>query len=930
MRKKLTVIAAFCVFALCSAFSADPFATYTLSNGLTVFVKEDQSVAVTTIELALRAGYSSQTVNDAGIAPLYVRLVREQSGNSIRAACNADSATYAITAAPSKTEAALNTLAQSCIFTSFDDSFIQNTYETFSAELSAYEQTATGLINSAIDSRVFSQKPWKQDSGVYPAAFAQYSPEEIRTLVTMLRERLYVPNNAALFITTPLSADAILQMVQKQFGAWQKNEVYTPEDITLTKESKRKFVVTDDSFSEELTQIVVQFVTLSASQADTLSAAFNALQSPYTTLLLSDPLVALRSEAYLACSSTQRGGNARLILQALMEQPYSFAQPEDGQKADTSSASQAEQFVSLAKQAAHLTRRQLIASQAQVQASYKSTMGNSVQAMQVLCDFWAHDAGYGTGGFYERFLDMQTATFNLSHTELAQAVDAENPFVFVLINTKTYEAQKQAFDDAGWTLVTHDSAAWYTQRELKQFSQGLKDKILRQALNQQAQMYFADDALTDAQRFYAVNKNQFYSTTLTNGIPLTVKSSPDSQTVTVSLAIQGGELSSSSGTKNGNTAYLRTILVNAFATNIQAEINNLRLKNAFIGQTQIKAWTEETVSYITIQCSKEDLEACLTATCNAVVFGEITPVMADNLVYEQKAEVGQYTQSTKNQLKMQALSYLFHGTDYQRLYDTNATVLGNAQYNLVSLAYTQLLDAALYSIVMTGDIDSQTALTLSQKTFGALKEQTVRRPYAEVPYPDFSSGTYKAQLNHTFTTDMPAELASEDSPILIPTTEFSDPVIIFFSAPRLASERQVLNALVYSIANLMQKELEQTVTAENASAQLPCASVSVDAILHTDAFDSAYQSARTQLIEMLSKKTEQTLITDWIVQAFSDTTTNEGTAQLIQEGIRTGNEAQYLEDYLFLETLTQAELLYYAQTLLPSHPFTAYSKDSQR
>ena len=128
----------------------------------------------------------------------------------------------------------------------------------------------------------------------------------------------------------------------------------------------------------------------------------------------------------------------------------------------------------------------------------------------------------------------------------------------------------------------------------------------------------------------------------------------------------------------------------------------------------------------------------------------------------------------------------------------------------------------------------------------------------------------------------------------------------------------------------MQKELEQTVTAENASAQLPCASVSVDAILHTDAFDSAYQSARTQLIEMLSKKTEQTLITDWIVQAFSDTTTNEGTAQLIQEGIRTGNEAQYLEDYLFLETLTQAELLYYAQTLLPSHPFTAYSKDSQR
>ncbi len=921
--KKLTSLLAFFFFTLVSVFCAEPFATYTLSNGLTVFIKEDSSVAVTTIELAVKAGYSSQTADDAGIAPLYVRLVDENADSRINTSCNADSASFTITAAASKTDQAFELLAQECIFSSFTDEQILNSYQTYSQELSAYEQTATGLINSAIDSRVFSEQPWKQDSGAYPAAFAQYSAEEIRTKITMLRDRLYVPGNAALFVTTPRTASDIVKMVEQHFASWKAQAVFLPSDKKLPKESKRKFVITDDSFSEALTQIVVQFVTLSASQADTLSAAFNALSSTYTQRLLSDPLIALRSDAYLACSSTQRGGNARLILQALMEEPYSFVQTEESQKEkDCSSAVQAERFVTLAKESAHLTRRQLVAAQAQVQASYKSTMGNSVQAMQVLCDFWSHNAEYGSGGFYERFLDMQTASFSLSHTELAAAVDAEEPFVFVLVNTKTYEAQKKSFDSLGWTLVTHDSAAWYTRPFLKQFSQGLKDKISTQAKNQIASLYFADEAITEAQRFYAINKEQLYSTTLSNGIPLTVKSSPDSQTITVSLAIQGGKLS--------GTPYLRTILVNAFAANIQAEINALRLKNAFIAQTLIKAWTEETLSYITIQCNQEDLEACLTATCNAVVFGEITPVMADNLVYEQKAEVNQYLQNTTNQLQTQALSLLFRGTPYEKLYDTNTSILENAQYNLVALAYTQLLDAALYSIVMTGDIDSESAVSLAQKTFGSLKEQTVRSPYQPIPHPEKNSGTCYAQLNHTFTTDMPAELASEDSPILVPTTEFSDPVIMFFRAPDLASERQVLNALVQTLSHLMEEELSQTVKSQAARAQLPYASISIDSLLHTALFDQAYQNARTHLLELLSKPQGLSLISDWIVSAFSDTRTNEGTALLIQEGIRDGNAAQYLEDYLFLETLSLEQLLFYAKTLLPEHPFTAYSKDSEQ
>ena len=49
--------------------------------------------------------------------------------------------------------------------------------------------------------------------------------------------------------------------------------------------------------------------------------------------------------------------------------------------------------------------------------------------------------------------------------------------------------------------------------------------------------------------------------------------------------------------------------------------------------------------------------------------------------------------------------------------------------------------------------------------------------------PAIKSKTDRITIKHTYSTDIPAEMAGDTVPILVPTTEFKDPVQFWISAP---------------------------------------------------------------------------------------------------------------------------------------------------
>jgi zinc protease len=142
--------------------------------------------------------------------------------------------------------------------------------------------------------------------------------------------------------------------------------------------------------------------------------------------------------------------------------------------------------------------------------------------------------------------------------------------------------------------------------------------------------------------------------------------------------------------------------------------------------------------------------------------------------------------SLSYQMTCTALSTFFSGTQYEKLFDADSAILKDTTYNSISLSYTQLLNASAYMIVFSGDVSFTEVFTPAENTFGMLMKQS-ERTQQEAHEPSVAKTTRKLRLRHTFTTDIAAENAGARPEVLVPTTDFSDPVQFWIQAPKILS-----------------------------------------------------------------------------------------------------------------------------------------------
>ena len=181
-----------------------------MENGFTVFVKEDPSSALIHAEFICKAGYTSQTPSSTGFFPLYTRLfssTKNQDGSALFSytqlisSCNTDSSTYTADVTREMLPQFLKDISTCAISPNFSDADISKKYEELKKECTDFAESPTGFINATMDSKIFAEAPWKQETGIYPALFSDYTVPEARTILTDIGRRFYVPDNSALFIT---------------------------------------------------------------------------------------------------------------------------------------------------------------------------------------------------------------------------------------------------------------------------------------------------------------------------------------------------------------------------------------------------------------------------------------------------------------------------------------------------------------------------------------------------------------------------------------------------------------------------------------------------------------------------------------------------------------------------------------------------------
>ncbi len=899
------------------------YAEFTLENGMQLFILEDFSSAPISVEFSVHAGISAQNAANTGFFPLYSRLFKYASNENsflkdLKSECNADSSRYTISVSPELLPQVLENLSKCAFSPVFTEKDIKREYSNLKNEVMQFAPTPAAFINTSIDSRIFKDSPWKQDSGIYPQIFSSAKPSEIRTVLSDIGKFWYTPQNSALFVSGSVKKETVYALAEKYFGAYKAAATSGTLEAVKASGNAKKFVMHDIQFSEEMTQIVIEYTSLSLNEANLAAVTFNSDYSTLKKNLCENHLLNIRGPEYINVSSANQNGCSRLIFQTLLEQNK------------RSSVEQAENFISTIKNATEITQKNEFSfAKRYVNETFNSVTSSSASFMNFLSEFWSIYGLIKNNNetellLAEKLLNRPNEINNLNIEDLEKSFKNENPFVFVLINTKNFNKYKNDYLRLGYEEINSKNGSWYTQELFKNAAKEIKITENEEKSNQQIN-------IEENQKIFAEqNKNSIQKFELSNGIPVTVKTNRITSDVAILVCIDGGKLAEK------NKPGFQTVITKALAQNIQKEINKYKMQQMIFGYPQISTETNYSYSSISVECSKQDIALCIRSISDALVFGEINPAEADSYVYSVQTQKRLSDANPVNQMNFRAIKYFYDSTYIRNIFDSEKDILQKTSYKDILAYYPRLLDASLYSVVISGNTDSEAVRYVLEESLGILATQTNRNDEKRkevVPPPDFPQKVRKINLKirHLFYTDVKAEDAGPMPAILVPTKNFADPLEYWFKTPEIQNTDSVLfDAILFRFSENL-KNNGANVKLFTPTSEFRCAGISFLNVEHTSFIEETYKKTLFEFSKKLNDENSfesEQIKNAWILNKLSQTQTNLGTAKIIASESVAQN---YLENYEFLLSANSADFLRVLNKYFLEEPLLQiYSSDAKK
>ena len=902
---------------------------YTLENGMQLFILEDPSDAQIHIEYTCRAGFSSQTQSTCGFFKLYTRLVQAANPalNFSDVQCNADSSRYFIETNPSQVDEALFALSDAVFSPDFSDEILKAELAALKKEVNDNKDTMSVYINAAIDSRVFSDAPWKHDSGIYPPVFKKTSEKTARTVIKQISEQWYTPKNSALFISGNLNTERTLLMLRNSFGRYYSSFRTPQEKPASPVNRQRKYVLHSSEISSDLTQLVIQYTLLDMEQADLLALATGYEGSLFKQQVLSFEELNIPGDEYINISAAHKKDSSRLIIQTLL-------QPPENKKAAaaTNSYKQTELFLKQLELLPQIVQTEEYEyAKNQLEYSLNRTAAVPSALMQTLSEFWALEPYYEgnetdiddyASQTARRLMDRTQKLHSSSLSQTLQQFQSEDPFIFVIINSKDYKANKKAYTAAGFEEINEKNASWYVQEMFK-------DVLKENDPQTQNKLYTTEASVTD-NNYYQKNRDSISQFTLNNGIPVYTKLNPLSAQTSLVLSIQGGKYNSADD--NG----FEEVMINLTAGLIQKQLRSAQEQGILTGAFYVSSEIELSTGKIIVEFDVEDTRAVLQQIYDSIVYGEIAPADADRAVSARKYKKRLENGTASNQMYSSLINKVYANKSLTAIFEAEKEILLDTDYTKILSAYPAMLNASRYSLIFCGAVD-ENLNTMLEQTFGHL---AVQAPLQTIEIPSLNIAAAKnltVPVRHTFLTDIPAEKAGPQPAVLIPTTEFLDPVIYSTGAPEPGTKQAALyNAVLSYIGSQLEKTNPVTVQFPRSGINL--GSLIIQNVTHTRELDSQYKTVIQNLTDKLQRlQANETVVKDiknnWIQKQMSQTGSDTGTALLLQKGLELFNQQQpgwYLEEYNYIQTATSGDYLEIMNYFPIIPPARVYSADSKK
>ncbi|MBR1721697.1 MAG: insulinase family protein, partial [Treponema sp.] len=664
-----------------SSFTQNDIQVFTLENGLKIYFLEDASSPTVRAELCINAGFTNQSRENSSLFHLYARLAHgEISSDCVR---------FVADTAPSSAEKALLNLSRKLKTVRPTDSELSQAFNFINQELEEYSKSTAGFINAAIDSKIFPQNPWTRESGSDWKAFRQKSNNEIRAQLQSISDTYYIPANAKLFVNGNITQTALLAIVKKYFSTFTGRPFEPPadEDAKIVheelkkslnqKSGSRKFLLVHKDFSDEMTQIVLQYKNISSDEADVLASSWNRDGADFKKILTNQKELNILGDEYIDVSSAQEKNSSRLIIQSLLGMTQ------------LSPVAQADLFLSASRNQGAFSKEEIQAALKEYQVSFLRLSESSSETMQAFSRFISLHEGKSSDLLAD-FFSREKIYSEIDIPALHAKINGEEPYVFLLVNTTVFQKYEKDFKKAGFQIINQNESRWFDQAFYK--------KLLKEPEKKSAEKKtLLEEIAFSAQRFISNSLSDYSFFKLRNKIPVTIKENKSSNTAVLSITIAGGQLLFAKKAPG-----LAEVLTGSIAVNIRKQLALLTKNNAIKGYYTVNSETKATHSIITVTCFAKEIDFAIQAAYTALVYCDISPVTADGVTYDERSHWRLKSGSTTFQLLCEAMRLLYKGSEYPSLYqDTKDKPDESLNFMKILESYPILLDSSRISLIIT-------------------------------------------------------------------------------------------------------------------------------------------------------------------------------------------------------------------------------------
>lgn len=215
---------------------------YELDNGLTLFVNENHNVPLAYIEIAVKAGATTQTPETAGLFHLYEHMMFK--GNELypdaasvqkaisdlgvadwNGTTGIDHVNYFFTVPSYELESGLAFWNAAVRTPTMDPAELENEKKVVLAEIEGELSEPISGFYGYMDKTLFADAPYRMSPGGAPATVSNATVAQMKDM----QSKYYIPANSALFVGGDVNPDEVYALVNKIYGDWSNNGNEAPK-----------------------------------------------------------------------------------------------------------------------------------------------------------------------------------------------------------------------------------------------------------------------------------------------------------------------------------------------------------------------------------------------------------------------------------------------------------------------------------------------------------------------------------------------------------------------------------------------------------------------------------------------------------------------------------------------------------------------------